>query len=109
MDALWAALVAAGIPSTILSLVVWRFKAKIEQRDRELEEREKSREELMLMIMRNSRATCVLATATARAVQRIPEAHCNGDMTAALEEAKELQGAEKDFLMEQGIKHIFGE
>lgn len=109
MDALWAALVAAGIPSTVLSLVIWRLKAKIEQRDKLMEEREKNREELMLYIMRNSRATCVLATATAKAVQRIPEAHCNGDMTAALEEAKQLQGEEKDFLMEQGIKHIFGE
>lgn len=104
-----AILAAAGIPSTVLSLIVWRLKAQIEKRDREMEEREKNREELMLFIMRNSRATCVLATATAKAVQRIPEAHCNGDMTQALEEAKKLQTEEKDFIMEQGMKHIFGE
>jgi len=102
-------LAAAGIPSAILGLIIWRFQKKIEKRDREMEEREKNREELMLFIMRNSRATCVLATATAKAVQRIPEAHCNGDMTQALEEARKLQTEEKDFIMEQGMKHIFGE
>lgn len=58
-------------------------------------------------IMNTSHSTNVLAEATARAVQRIPDAHCNGDMTKALEEAAYFQKEEKDFLMDQGIKHIF--
>lgn len=100
---------AMGIPSAICGLLVWWFKRKIEERDAHLEEREKNLESLMLMIMQTSRANNVLAEATARAVQRIPDAHCNGDMTAALEMAATLQKAEKDFLLEQGVKHIFGE
>lgn len=60
------------------------------------------------MLMQTSRATNVLAEATARAVQRIPDAHCNGDMDSALKQAAEIQKLEKEFLLDQGIKHIFG-
>lgn len=100
---------AMGIPSAICGLLVWWLKRKIEERDARIDEHERSLEKLMLMIMQTSRANNVLAMATARAVQRIPDAKCNGDMTAALEEATKLQVAEKDFLVEQGVKHIFGE
>ena len=63
----------------------------------------------MMMIMQTSRATNVLAEATAKAVQRIPDARCNGDMTEALRKANEIQKEEQQFLMDQGIKHIFGD
>ena len=104
-----AFIAAMGIPSAICGLLVWYFKKKIDERDSRIDERERNLEKLMLMIMQTSRANNVLAMATARAVQRIPDAKCNGDMTAALEEATKLQIAEKDFLVEQGVKHIFGE
>lgn len=111
-------LIMMGVPSAITGLIIWFFKRYLDKRDKEREkreaeekaareEREKNTESLMLMIMQTSRATNVLAEATARAVQRIPDAHCNGDMTAALEKAAEIQQAEKDFIMDQGIKHIF--
>ena len=106
-------LIAMGIPaavfSAILGIVVWWFKRYIEKRDEEAAEREKNREKLMLMIMQTSRATNVLAEATARAVQRIPDAHCNGDMTSALERAAAIQKEEQQFMFDQGIKHIFGD
>lgn len=104
-----AFILAMGIPSAACGLLVWYLKKKIDERDARLDEREKNLEKLMLMIMQTSRANNILATATARAVQRIPDAKCNGDMTKALEEAQKLQAAEKDFLVEQGVKHIFGE
>ena len=102
-------LVAMGIPTAITGLLVWWLKRYIDKRDRKAEEREKNTEKLMLIIMQNSRATNVLAEATARAVQRIPDAQCNGDMKAALELAAKIQKEEKDFMFDQGIKHIFGE
>lgn len=102
-------LIAMGIPTAITGLLVWWLKRYIDKRDKRAEEREKNTEQLMLIIMRNSRATNVLAEATARAVQRIPDAHCNGDMTAALELASKIQKEEKDFMFDQGIKHIFGD
>lgn len=112
-------LLAAGIPSAIMGFIVWYLQHKITIRDQErakeleeerkrMDQREKNVEKLMLMIMNTSRATNVLAEATARAVQRIPDAQCNGDMTAALELAAKYQKEEKDFLMNQGIQNIFG-
>lgn len=102
-------LIAMGIPTAVTGLLVWWLKRYIDKRDKKAEEREKNTEQLMLIIMRNSRATNVLAEATAKAVQRIPDAKCNGDMTRALELAERIQKEEKDFMFDQGIKHIFGD
>ena len=99
---------AMGIPSAITGLFVWWFKRRLDKADAEREEREQNTEKLMLMIMQNGRAAVVLAEATARAVQRIPDAHCNGDMTAALKRAEKIQKEEQDFLLDQGVQHIFG-
>lgn len=111
-------LITMGIPTAITGLIVWFFKRYLDKRDSEKEkreaeekaareEREKNTETLMLMIMQTSRATNVLAEATAKAVQRIPDAHCNGDMKDALERANRIQKEEQQFLIDQGIKHIF--
>ena len=104
-----AFVLAMGIPSAITGFVVWWLKRYIDKQEAKRELHEKNIEKIMLMIMQSSRANNVLATATAKAVQRIPDAKCNGDMTKALEEATALQKAEKDFLVEQGIKYIFEE
>ena len=101
--------IAMGIPSAIMGLMVWWLKRYIDKRDEKAEERERDIEKLMLMIMQTSRANNVLAEATARAVQRIPDAHCNGDMTSALEKASKIQKEEQEFLIDIGIKHIFGD
>lgn len=102
-------IVAMGIPSAIMGLMVWWLKRYIDNRDKKAEERERDLEKLMLMIMQTSRANNVLAEATARAVQRIPDAHCNGDMTSALEKAALIQKEEQEFLINKGVKHIFGD
>lgn len=102
-------IIAAGIPSAVMGVLVWWLKRYIDRQEKKREEREKNTEEFMLYIMKNTRATNVLAEATARAVQRIPDAKCNGDMKAALEEATKIQKAEKDFMFDQGVKRIFGD
>ena len=98
-----------GILGAIIGLLVWFLKKYIDQRLAAREEREDNMEKLLLMMMRTSRATNVLVEATAKAVQRIPDAHCNGDMKEALEKAAAIQKEEKDFMFDQGIKHIFGD
>lgn len=100
-------LITMGVPSAVMGLLIWWLKRSIDDKEKEREEREQNTEKLMLMIMQTSRATNVLAEATAKAVQRIPDAHCNGDMTAALEKAEQIQKEEQQFLIDQGIKHIF--
>lgn len=102
-------IIAAGVPSALLGLLVWWFKRYVDRKDRESAEREKNSERLMLMMLQTGRANNVLAVATAKAVQRIPDAHCNGDMTAALEHAAQIQKEEQQFLFDQGVRHIFGD
>lgn len=102
-------LIAMGIPSAICAFLVWWLKKYIDKREARAEEREKNTENLIILMMKEIRANSVLNEATAKAVQRIPDAHCNGDMTAALERAKKLRDEEEQFMRTQGIKHVFGE
>lgn len=106
---IFAFITAMGIPSAITSILVWWLKKHIDKRDAKLDEKERNTERMILLIAQNSRATYALAEATAKAVQRIPEAECNGDMTEALGKAKKMQMEEKQFLIDQGIRRIFGE
>lgn len=101
-------LIAWGIPTGITGFFIWYLKRHIDKREAERRQREENTKEIMLLIMRTSRATNVLAEATAKAVQRIPDAHCNGDMTSALAEAEKIQKEEQTFLVNQGVEHIFG-
>ena len=106
---LLAFIAAMGIPSAVTGLSVWWFKKQLDKRDAQTEERERNTERMILLIAQNSRATYTVAEATAKAVQRIPDAKCNGDMTEALATAKALQKEEYTFLIDQGVKRIFGE
>lgn len=104
---MWQIILAFGIPTAMTGLFIWWLKKHIDKTEKKREEREKNRDQFMLYIMKTSLATHVLAEATAKAVQRIPDAHCNGDMTSALEKAMNIQNEEKEFLMDHGIRHIF--
>ena len=105
-----AFIAAMGVPGAITGFIVWRFQRKIEKRDSEREqaaaEQEKARESLQLLNTQATLAAITLAEATARAVERIPDAHCNGDMHAALEYATGVKRKIRDFLDTQGIKAV---
>lgn len=100
-------IMALGIPGAITGLAVWWFKKRVEANEKKAHEREANLENLVLMMMQTTRANTVGITAIAKAVQRIPDAKCNGDMTAALEEMEKIQEKEKTFLMDKGIRYIF--
>lgn len=70
-------------------------------------EREKAREKIMVQLINSSNAAIALAEATARAVQRIPDAHCNGDMHKALDYADKIKHSIRDELTQQGIHAIW--
>ena len=55
------------------------------------------------MLLKSTSAAIALGEATAKAVQRIPDAHCNGDMRAALEYAANVKHQQKDFLTSVGV------
>ena len=98
-----------AIPSSITGLFVWWVKKKLDQQEERQLEREKNQEKLMVMMMNSTKANSIGIQAVARAVQRIPDAHANGDIDSAIEEMNKLQKEEDNFLTEQGVKHILND
>ncbi|MFQ9887018.1 MAG: serine/threonine protein kinase [Negativibacillus massiliensis] len=94
---------AMGIPSAIMGLIVWRLEGRISKRERDHEEQDKSQKDLIVLLVQSTSASIALGEATAKAVRRIPDAHCNGDMHAALEYATNIKHKQKEFLTKQGI------
>lgn len=83
-------------------------REKQEQKlERERHNRDENRREFEKNLLATSNAALALGEATARAVQRIPDAHCNGDMHAALNYAAKIKHEQRDFLAAQGIDSIF--
>ena len=78
-----------------------------EKREAEKEKREEARKQLELSLVQSVNASLALSEATAKAVQRIPDAHCNGDMHDALEYAAKVKHDQREFLQKQGIENIF--
>ena len=112
-----------GIFSMFISALVgfffWLIQRNINQRDaeeqrrrtarqQELDQREQVRYQHELYMLKSIDAAIALGEATARAVQRIPDAHCNGDMHAALNYAQKVKHDRKDFLNEQAL-HIIAD
>lgn len=113
-----AIIIAASIPSALTGFCFWIIEQRIQKRAkkqeaeenarRETEERrEKLREQQELFLVQGVGAAIALGEATAKAVQRIPDAHCNGDMHAALDYAAKVKHAQKDFLTRQGIEALY--
>ncbi len=100
-------ILAIGIPSAVFSAAlgfcVWLVKRWLVKQEQKDDERERNREKFDVELVRSSMAAIALGEATAKAVQRIPDAHCNGDMTRALNYAAGVKHSQKDFLMELGI------
>ncbi len=113
-----SAILVACVPSAITGFCFWLIEQRIqkqatkaeaeakEQRDKE-ERREKLRAKHEKMLIQGVGAAIALGEATAKAVQRIPDAHCNGDMHSALEYAAKVKHEQKDFLTEQGVEALF--
>lgn len=114
-----AAFIAAmGIPSAITGFCFWLLQRKIQKRDDEekkerearqkkMDQRESAREKNEIYMIKSIGAAIALAEATAKAVQRIPDAKCNGDMHQALEYAQQVKHEQKDFLNEQALKNLY--
>lgn len=118
-------IIAASIPSALTGFFFWCIEHRIQKREKkredeeqrikdeekdrqkEQEKREKLRERQELLLVQGVGAAIALGEATAKAVQRIPDAHCNGDMHAALDYAAKVKHAQKDFLTQQGIEALY--
>ncbi len=97
-------LVSMGVPSAVTGLCFWFVKRCIDRREREQREREQIREKSEVLLIRSVRASIALGEATATALKN---GHTNGETEEALQYARQVKHEQKDFLTEQGIRHIF--
>ena len=97
---------AMGIPSAIMGLIIWRLERRIDKREKEQAAQEQGQKDLFVLIVQGTNAAIALGEATARAVQCIPDAHCNGDMHDALDYAADIKHKQKDFLTRQGVSFL---
>ncbi len=98
---------AVVLPSAIIGFGFWWLERRIAKREKALADREEAREKCQLYLIKTVQASLALGEATAKAVQRIPDAKCNGDMHAALDYAQKVKHEQKDFLSEQALKHLY--
>ena len=95
-------LVVMGVPSAITAFCFWLLERQIQKREEEtkaerarrqaeIDRRDSARKEYERYQINVTTASMALSIAVAEAVQRIPDAHCNGDMHAALEYAKKVK------------------
>ena len=108
LDTIWTIILAAGIPSAVVGILVGRLNRRISKSDALRDAKEDARLRHDVMIIKLIMASIALSEATAEAVQRIPDAHCNGDMKTALEQAKAVKEEYRDFEREQVIRSIGG-
>lgn len=111
-------LIISAIPTALVGFGFWWVEHKLtklddrrtkaqQEREKRNQEAERIRERQQVLLVESVGAAIALGEATARAVQRIPDAHCNGDMKQALSYAAEMKHKQKEFLTEQGIHSIY--
>lgn len=98
-----------GLPAAVLAFSFWLIERKIDKQDKKVQQREQQRSQFKFMLFKQCNASIALGEATAKAVQRIPDAHCNGDMHAALDYAAQVKHEQKDFLAKVGIASLHDE
>lgn len=106
--------IIAGLAAVVVGIInaISQRKAKseleneIQRQQQSAAEKEAARKEFEIHMIQGIIASNSLGEATARAVQRIPDAHCNGDMDAALEEERRVKKEIQLFLTQQGINNI---
>lgn len=99
MELIIAMAVSAGIPSIVMGFLIRRLEKKIDVK-------ENARVEHETLLMTGVEASIALGEATAKAVQRIPDAHCNGDMHDALDYATEVKHRMREFQKSQTARVV---
>lgn len=104
---IWQFIIAMGVPSALMGFLVWKLKKYIDANEARQIEREKNQQNLIFLVIQSEKANQIGIEAIAKAIQRIPDAHCNGDMTAALTTIDDYKTKEDEFITKLGIKQVF--
>lgn len=100
-------LVAMGIPSGMSGVLFWMVRRELDKRQKEADKREQNRKKYELQLLESVSAAIALGEATAKAVQKIPDAESNEDMQAAFEYARQIKNKQKDFIHEHFIENMY--
>lgn len=96
-------IICAAVPSLIsgvgLSVISSNLKHQENQMKQEADHIKSEQHVLNTLI-----ATAEGTEAIAKAIQRIPDAHCNGDMKAAIEKVEKSLSSQRDFLREKAVE-----
>jgi hypothetical protein len=92
------------IEALVTSMGIWFLQRSISKRDQAAQERE--REDLEFNLLTAVNVSIALGEATAKAVQRISDAHCNGDMTDALSYTTAVKHDLKNFLHRMAVEKV---
>ena len=96
-----------GIPTSITGLLIFYLKRHIDKTEEKRNQKDMARQKNEMIVIKGVGAAITLGEATARAVQRMPDMKCNGDMTQALIYAQQVKHEQRDFLAEQGINNLY--
>lgn len=97
---IWQFIMILGIPTATVALLFRRF-------EKGMEGKEARREKYQELILHSIKASIALGEATAEAVQRIPDANCNGEMHAALDYARVVKHEQDDYIKSLAVKAVF--
>ena len=109
MEALKIILTAAAIPSAVVAFCFWLLERKIAKNEEKRETKIKQQEDLQMVILDGLNGCMRLSRASAVALKRIPNAHANGDITAALQDIDDTMQRQRKLLTEAGLQHILHE
>lgn len=96
-------LLTSLLPTASIGFGIWIIKRVIEKSEAKRLEVEACREEHQMIIVSTVNASIALGEATAIAIR---DQKANGEVTAALEYAKQVKHAQLEFYQKQGIKKI---
>lgn len=97
----WVIITAIGLPTAVVATVVGMMFRRIEKR---LDDEKQARRNFERFQIKSLTATMGLCEANAIALQN---GKCNGETHKALDYMQEVKREQRDFLISQGIEHIF--
>lgn len=104
IENIWMVLLAIGLPSGVVGFMIRNLEKKLDKQEKAREERDDLRISLEKKLIDVSMDSLDLAKVTAEAVQRIPDANCNGEMAQALEKANKTLENYREIEREQVAK-----
>lgn len=104
MNPILVNLLCAGIPSLVSGIGLHLISKNMQAHQEKVKKQEDDRVTNEKYIMNTLIATAEGTEAIAKAIQRVPEAHCNGDMTEAIKKVEDALEEQRDFLREKAVE-----